>query len=601
MSLAKFACLCLSLASLLSGCTTSGLTLDTGRHIQAPANTVSSFPKPIPPISPPPSAKLSPPPETYNVTVNQLSVQDLLFSLARDARINLDVHPATTGRVTLNAVNQTLPQILDRIAKQTDIRWVLENDTLSIMPDTPYLKIYHVDYFNLARNIKIQTSIANSVATTATGKNSSTSNSSSTDILSSSQYDFWKTLDKNLRDLLRDEAGTLPGKLPEEQSSSLHTSPKNNPVQALASVLNALGHEAERYPEMEALPQKNQPLSRKENRDINDVIIHAETGVIMIRASQKKHARVAEFLATISAAAQRQVMIEATVVEVVLSDRYQAGIDWSQLAHGGNWNAAQLLSTAAFNSGGPLGLIAYDNGVFSATLQFLEQFGRTRVLSSPKVMALNNQTAVMKVVDEQVYFRLSIEEDKNDAGNITSRTYTSELHTVPVGLVMQVTPQIAESGLITLNVRPTITNISSYVEDPAVAIVSATSNLGVKSLVPNLQMREFDSTLKIPSGQMAMLGGLIQDKQANKRNGVPGLSRLPLIGDLFSYRDDSIQKIELVIFMKPVAIPDNTAHQVLSQQQSLVPDKDFFSQQTDHTLSAYRSGNLPLSTQDGPQ
>lgn len=591
MDLLKCKCIYLASALLMAGCVSlPGLPQQAGQHLVTLPAASPDIP-PLAPLLPTPKPLPRQSGETYSIVVSDLPVQELLFVLARDAKLNADIHPGISGRVTLNAISKPVEWILERIANQTEIRWKLENGTLSVVPDTPFLKTYRLDYFNLARSIKTHTGIANSVSPTGKTGLASGHNSSATEIISSSQHDFWKTLEKNLRDLLQDEDKLVTRRV---ASGEISATSQTDAVKALVSALKNTGEEAT------SRTTDNTPTDKKENtlregREANDVIVHGETGIIMVRASQKKHAKVAEFLTQVGAAAQRQVMIEATVVEVALSDRYQAGIDWNRIAGGGNWFATQALTGSALSgTAGPLGLVGFDNGSFNATLRLLEQFGRMRVLSSPRIMALNNQTAVMKVVDEQVYFRLSIEEDKNDSGIVTNRTYTSELHTVPVGLVMQVTPQIGESGLITLNVRPTITNVSSYVEDPAVAILSASGGLGVKSLVPNLQVREFDSTLKIPSGQIAMLGGLIQDKLSNQRIGVPGLSRLPLIGDLFSYRDDSVQKIELVVFMRPLAIGHDGLAMDQSRLSALLPGQDFFESKQDHALSAWRSGNLPL-------
>lgn len=582
----------LPLLLILSGCYTPGLPHGTGRHIEPVASAPASIPSPIAaaPVLPRPQA--SPRTETFSVVVNGLPVADLLFALSRDARINLDIHPNVQGDITINAINQTLPQILERISKQVDIRWTLENGTLNVEPDTPVLKTYRIDYFNLARNVKTNVNIANSVASVGSG-GAASGNSSTTEIASASNNEFWKTLEKNLRDLIQDE-DKLVVKSVREGSNKLNSNSKGKltTAQAVAAMLNSLSAEGNRNTQNESSTENKDDSSLKEGREANHVIVNAETGTIVVRATQRKQEKISAFLAQIGASAQRQVMIEATVVEVTLSDQYQAGVDWTGITQSGNWRGGQSLTGSNFT--GPIGTVAYSASRFNATISFLEQFGRTKVLSSPKVMALNNQTAVMKVVDEQVYFGLKIEEEKNDAGVITSRTYTSELHTVPVGLVMQVTPQIGESGTITLNVRPTITNIRSYVEDPAVAIVSAQSNLNVQSLIPNLQVREFDSTLKIPSGQVAVLGGLIQDIQSNNRIGVPGLSRMPLIGDFFSYRDDTVKKIELVIFLRPIMVKDGSLEGELAAYKQFSPDKDFFQRPQDHDLSAYTSGNVPL-------
>lgn len=602
----------LFLSALLAGCSSApGLPQNEGRHLNPPASSTSAIPRPVAVLPAPSQPGTAQRTETFSVVVSNLAVNDLLFALGRDAKINLDIHPSVNGHVTLSAINQTLPQILTRISKQVDIRWMLEGNTLSVMPDTPYLKTYRVDYFNIARNTRSNVNIANSVATTGSSTAPGSSNSSNTTIESEIQHQFWKRLEANLKELL--------GIRPDSPQPATNTAQQAGQIarpamtasgdmasalviaDRLAKIEKTVAQSEKAAAETSALQSRQASSTEKKPESIenNLVIVHPETGTLTIRAKHQTQQKIAEMLSFIQAAAQRQVMIEATVVEVVLSDQYQAGVDWTRAASGGHWSAGQLLSASRFSTS-PLGLVSYDNGAFSVTLKFLEQFGRTRVLSSPKVMALNNQTAVMKVVDEQVYFRLKIEEDRNDSGVVTSRTYTSELHTVPVGLVMQVTPQIAESGAIMLNVRPTITNISSYVEDPAVAIVSATGNLGVKSLVPNLQVREFDSTLKIPSGQIAVLGGLIQDSQTNERNGLPGFSRLPLLGDLFSYRDDKVKKIELVIFLKPIAIKDGGLNGEQAHLRQFAPGTDFFEQTQDHELSAWRSGNLPLPARSEP-
>ncbi len=607
----------LSLLLLVACSTQPGLPVETGRHIGATASSPASIPKPVASVPALPKPKAAPRTDTYSVVVSKLPVSDLLFALGRDAKINIDIHPGIEGVVTLNALNQTLQQILDRIGKQVDIRWKLDGGILTVEPDTPYLKTYHIDYFNIARSMKSNVSIANSIATTgssATG--SEKSNNSSTNINSEVQHHFWKQLESNLKEML----GVPPGlpSAPQTGAGQIaqHAGRVAAPAMSLGDTAAALAiadrltkiektaAQAEKAAAETAALQSNSSAGpgRGEVKPAmtNQVIINPETGTLGVRAKNRDQIKVAEFLAAVQSSAQRQVLIEATVVEVTLSDRHQAGVDWSGMANNGRWSASQALSSTGFPSGSLLGMIGYNSSNFDITLKFLEQFGRTRVLSSPKVMALNNQTAVMKVVDEQVYFSLEIEEDKNTDGVVTSRTYTSEIHSVPVGLVMQVTPQIAASGAVTLNVRPTITNISGYVEDPAISLISAGSKLGIKSLVPNLQVREFDSTLKIPSGQTAILGGLIQDSQNNSRQGVPGFSRLPLIGDAFSYRDDTVKKIELVVFLKPVAIKEGGLDGELSSLQMFLPDQNFFNKASDHDLSAFRSGNIPAWSGERP-
>jgi general secretion pathway protein D len=179
-------------------------------------------------------------------------------------------------------------------------------------------------------------------------------------------------------------------------------------------------------------------------------------------------------------------------------------------------------------------------------LKTLETFGNAQVLSSPKMMAMNNQTAILKVVDNLVYFtvREDVVAGNTNTNNTVARTSTP--HTIPVGVVMSVTPQISETGDVTLIVRPTISREkeNDRVEDPA--------NEG--NLIPQIQVREMESVLQVSSGQTVVLGGLMQDAVSRSDNAVPGLSALPLVGDLFKSKNNQAKKSELVIFLKPTVI-----------------------------------------------
>src|SRR5277367_5664745 len=143
---------CSLMAAVLSGCTTPPKTsighLQTRDDHPAPGKIPDLVEQPVPLPVPVPTTK----PETYSVVVNNIRVQDLLFSLARDAKINVDVHPGITGTVTLNAIDQTMEQLLARIAKQVDMRYSMDNGTLVVLPDAPYLHTYHLDYLLMARD-----------------------------------------------------------------------------------------------------------------------------------------------------------------------------------------------------------------------------------------------------------------------------------------------------------------------------------------------------------------------------------------------------------------------------------------------------------------
>jgi len=460
------------------------------------------------PVVPEPTPALAQ--ETYTIVVTDAPLDELLFALARDAHMNIDVHPGLSGKVTLNAIDQTLLQILNRIAAQVPIRYHFEDELLVVEPDKPYLRSYYIDYVNLARSSESANSVSTRIATTGQsaiqnsgsgasggstgrGANSSRSNSSSTSVTSSSQNLFWERLGQNITSM-------LGLRLDDEDAGQA-------------------------------------------------VIINAETSLLTVRATQTQHLQIQEYLDRLVNNAQRQVLIEATVVEVDLNNEYQFGVDWSKIADNADGFSftQSLLGTSLVNP--PVFTLNYADsksfGDISATVKMLQEFGNVKVLSSPKIMAINNQTALLKVVDNIVYFTL--EADTVTSQTTSQTTFTSTPHTVPVGFVMSVTPQISREDAVTLSVRPTISRVTGFVNDPNPAL--AENN--IESLIPQIQVREMESVLRVRSGQIAVLGGLIQDNIDLTDQGVPGLSGLNFIGDAFTFRNNRISKSELVIFLRP--------------------------------------------------
>ncbi len=453
------------------------------------------------PFLPPP--KSVPKQETYTVVVNDVPVKDLLFALARDAKLNVDIHPKIKGKATLNAINQTLPQILHRIAGQVDLRFRIDGPNLLISPDIPYMRTYDIDYLNLARNSISEVSVATEISTSGGSSVGSTSsksgNKSETTVINKSVNNFWKTLNENVKLLLDVTQG-------------------------------------------------------KKNDD--RVVSNPMSGIISVLATEQEHARVQQFLDKVLTNARRQVLVEATIVEVELSNRYQSGVDWARLSKNkgadNNGPSIQSLLTGGNLGASPFFSLGYESvgrGI-SATIKLLETFGDTKVLSSPKIMAINNQAALLKVVDETVYFTVERQIVKATTTSPERETFTSEIHTVPVGLIMSVIPQITSNNTVSMNIRPTISRITGFKVDPAPRL----TGVNFDNLIPEIQVREMESVLQVNSGQTVILGGLMQNRVNKNKSGVPFFSDLPFIGNLFNYRDDETIKTELIIFLRPTVI-----------------------------------------------
>ena len=219
-----------------------------------------------------------------------------------------------------------------------------------------------------------------------------------------------------------------------------------------------------------------------------------------------------------------------------------------------------------------------------ATVRLLESFGNVRVLSSPRISVLNNQTAVLKVVDNQIYFTIRADQAVSGTAGTVTTAFTTTPNTVPVGFVMNVTAQISDTDTILLNVRPSITRITGFINDPNPSLanpcgvgVAACATPAIINPYPLIQTREMESLIKVGSGQIAVMGGLIQDRVSNSEDGIPGLNQLSGIGRLFENRNLINTKTELVIFMRPVIIRDASIDGDFRGYRTLLPDDNYLS------------------------
>ena len=447
-----------------------------------------------------------------NVSINAVGtpVESLLFALADNADLELVINGNLSQLVTVKVLDQPLRALLNNLAEQASFSWTIENNLLRVWSGTAYIHSYAIDYLNIDRQTQSRVGLATQVGTiNAADATASVANSSETHVENVSEHHLWHSLRTDVEGLI--------------------TQRQVNPAdQADASLAQ--------------------------------FSINREAGLLTLFATPAVHQAVQVYLEKLHDTIQRQVLIEATVVEVALSDSFEAGVDWQVLAQGiDGFSAAQvLLGAPAVNSetverlSAPTGLFSLvqqgSAGDVRATLSLLEQFGDVRILSRPRIIALNNQSSVLKVVDNRVYFTVNVERRQTDTKDeVVTET---EIHTVPVGLVMNVTPQISRDGAVMLNVRPTLSRILGFVNDPNPELAQA----NVRNSVPEIQVREMESMLQVKSGNVAIIGGLMQDTSEDNEARLPGLGRLPLIKHLFSQRAHKRRQTELLIVLRPTVV-----------------------------------------------
>ena len=540
----------------------------SGGHVSAQTpGGVSRIPAPVrrTPFVPPPAPRTAQ--ETYTVVVHEVPVKELLFALARDASINADVHPLTRGRVTLNAVDQTLDQILDRIVRQLDVRYHRRGGVLIIEPDTPVLRSYRIDYVNVARDMRSSSSTATQVAAGGKGQ-ASLGNNSSTDIDSLSSNRFWERITTAVEAIVR--SGARPAGAGDAGSAEGARGAGSARGAADATGAGPLPNAAGGGLSPSAADEDPPPRDFSGGRGLDAggvVIPNPEAGILLVRATTRRHREIRAYLDDVLASARRQVLIEATIVEIELSDRYQAGVDWSRLTGNAGVSADQSLLAGNLSSA-PFFSLGYRSRDLSLTVRLLKEFGNVQVLSSPKLVVLNNQTAVLKSIRNIVYFEVDVRTASGTTDSPATARIDTDARTAPEGIMLAVTPHVSHAGEIILNVRPTITRVNRFVNDPQPDLATAK----VTNPVPELLVREMESVLRLSSGQVAVLGGLMQDDNQIDTDGVPLLSELDGLGDAFRFRKNDFVKTELVIFIRPRIIRTPSVDADLQSFQRYLPE-----------------------------
>jgi len=486
----------------------------------AVAPTVSSDPLETQGLSP-----LLKTPVSLDITPTT-SLESVFRKLTQALGIGFAWDPAIKSKIIYSAQEVPLGDALATICAQAALRFSLTDKVLRIEMDRPYFKSYDVRFLTIVRtnesNVSINTGM---LGMHASEKEQKLSNGSHTVLEEKALNDFWKELEENLKQLLSTD------------------------TYGRGDVLYTL----EKTPDgaMKKIPVAHQP------GDTSHFSINKQAGIINIYATDRQHQVVEGFLTKIKKSLSRQILIEAKVVEVTLKDEYRNGINWAMAL--GDFNAG-VTTNLDFKNAVHIGA---SGKKLSGILNIMESFGTVRTLSSPRLTVMNNQTALLKVADNLVFFQIKydreyyLDENNRRVQNLVAK---SSVQTVPVGFIMTVQPAINEENEeIILTLRPTITRVMDQRNDPAVQLMAAAENKTVQSEIPVIAVREMSSVLRMSSGQVSILGGLMQESAHNTSTGLPGFSETPL-HLLTGSKADEHRVVELVIFIKATILKDSVPH-----------------------------------------
>lgn len=555
------------LASLfLGGCVTSGGTPGaTYERIQSEmkgavdANRATSADAVNQALLPPLQLDVpkAPPAEPrFDLAVTNAPASQVFMALVSGTRYSMLVPPEVGGSITVNLKNVTLREALESLRDLYGYDFRVQGNRITVMSNAMQTRVFQVNYLAGRRQGSSDVRVTSS-SISVVSPGASTSGSSNSSALAQAAS-------------ASGTAGAAGGATRAQDSSRIYTSQDADFWTELKTALGAI-------------------VGTEDGRS---VIINSHSGVILVRAMPSELRNVEQYLRATQAIIERQVMLEAKIIDVALSDAYQSGINWASfrgnatigIAANGSSSSTALSPSGALTSGGATinpgdggSLAAGSNGFFglafrtksfAALLNFLETQGNTQVLSSPRIATLNNQKAVLKVGTDEYY--VTNVSSTTIASTTTTTTPTVTLQPFFSGIALDVTPQINESGLITLHIHPSISVVTEKNKS-----LSLGTDLAMTLPLATSRINESDTIVRVRDGEIVAIGGLMTQDQSDTSNGLPSMHQVPVLGNLFGQKSKALNKRELVILLKPTVIQNESDWQSdLQNTQSRIDDFD---------------------------
>lgn len=472
----------------------------------------------------------------FDLAVRNAPAAQVFAQIGAGSNYNMLVPPDITGTISLTLKNTTMHEALDTLREMYGYDYRITGNRVFVASNTVQTRLYRINYLPGRRVGSSELSISSAAQANASGANANSGsgatgstgstgtptgtagnggNSLTSSVRTTSDSDFWKDVSDSLASMI----GTKDGR---------------------------------------------------------SVTINAGAGVILVRATPAELRQVTEYLRAVQITIERQVMLEAKIVEVQLSKGSETGINWGAFRSQGtdghvgllnlmpgttltgtvlsNSNVSVTPGTGVSSSAAGKGFygLAIQTPNFAALLSFLETQGNVQVLSSPRIAALNNQKAVLKVGSDDTFVTSVTNNVTTSNNGNTVNSPTVGTKTYFSGISLDVTPQIDDTGTVMLHVHPAISvattkNLSLTLGDAGTYQVPGVA----------ISINETDSMVRVRDGQIVAIGGLMQQSGSLSTSGLPGLSDAPVVGNLFRYKQTSNVKRELVILIKPTVISDD--------------------------------------------
>lgn len=527
---------------------------------QAPPEAVSSAL--LPPITIEVPKPRAPQEERFSLALNNVPASQFFAAIASGTRYSMLVHPEVTGTVSANLKDVTLFEALDAIRELYGYDYEINGTRIYVKPPALQTRVFTVNYLTANRrgtsDIRVTSGSVSDVSTSGAAAAST--------------------------------AGALPGSTSPGTSTQTLNSSK-------ISTTSSSDFWSELKASLEAI------VGNKEGRS---VIVSPQSGVVLVRAMWDELKNVNAYLKAAQLAVDRQVILEAKILEVQLNDSFQSGINWASFASfagidnnraavgflapgtslssaaksntltttvpttnpntGATGNSVITANTSldmsvAGGAAGSLFGLAFQTNNFAALISFLETQGNVHVLSSPRIATLNNQKAVLKVGKDE-FFVTNISSTTSTTGSTSTITPSVTVQPFFSGVALDVTPQIDDEGNIILHVHPSVSNVTT-VDKPLNLGTAGSFSLPLASST----VSETDSVVRGRDGQIVAIGGLMRQASTSERSQIPGVGDVPVLGGLFRNNNQISQKRELVILLKPTIVQGNAWNQDVTEAQ----------------------------------
>jgi len=519
----------------------------------------------------------------FTLSARDVDIKTVLFAISSEIPQNVVIDPKIQRNITVDLKDVSLETALSSILDPLRLKYEIDDKTITIGAEELETRIFQLDYVisqrtglsNLnsssgnGRTGQTSANIGSSGAGGGTGSGRSTSTIRSTEVA-----DIWNEVVSNLRKIvtsseLSEDEDQDSGQQ-SSSSASLGSSSGGSSGSAASGLLSSLSAVSGAgslatsgasggLTGGSTVNQEDETAEGDPNKPF--FTANKQAGLIIVRDYPDVLLRVAEMLEVVEGSVQRQVFIQAKIIEVTLKDDYRLGIDWSKVSPltvaSSDTGAGTILGgleNAVFTGSSPF-TFGLANANFNVVVDALSEQGEVNVLSNPKIATLNNQRAVIKVGTEDVFFL-----PETTAATTTSAAVTTfTVESVTIGIVLDVVPQISSDGSIMMSINTSITEQNG----------TRTTPDGVIS-VPVLDVREASNVVLADNGQTIVLGGLMKTKQEDKDNTVPLLGEIPVIGRIFQYKNRSEEKSELVIMLTPQIMAGKAIDEKKAQELALL-------------------------------